>query len=88
MVASTSVPAIPRLHYAGLRRYTRSRHTGTYVGVYLAATAGLDTQAGKWATVCETHGNIVNHQTLDHAIAWAPRPDGWCEDCRQQQEGS
>lgn len=66
---------------AGLRSWHKSRATGTYVGVYDGIPAGMDTDGGRWQTVCEPHGGIISHQTLELARGHAPRPDQWCEYC-------
>jgi hypothetical protein len=36
-----------------------------------------------WATDCEDHGATCGHTTLADAKSAAPKPDGWCEDCRE-----
>lgn len=72
--------------YAGLRQYNRSRVTGHYVGVYDGEAAGMDTEGGRWQTVCEPHGAILCHETLALAKAFAPDGDEWCEECRAELE--
>ena len=59
-----------------------SRQTGLKVGLYHAEQAGLDAGPGPWVTVCEEHGCIVSHATLQLARAHAADPLGWCEACR------
>ncbi len=53
------------------------------VGLYHAVQAGLDACSGPWATICEEHGQIVNHATLRLARSHLADPLGWCEHCRQ-----
>lgn len=67
--------------WVGLRQYRRARSTGTHVGVYDGIAAGMDTDGGRWQTVCEEHGHIVSHQTLAEARRWASAPEQWCESC-------
>lgn len=67
---------------AGCVQLRRSRAAGVVVGVYRAADAGLDPDGGAWVTVCEEHHTIVNHDTRMLALSWAPRPDEWCDGCR------
>ena len=67
--------------YAGLRQWTKSRQTGTHVGVYDGEAAGMDTDGGRWQTVCEEHGNVISHATLALARAFAPIPSEWCDRC-------
>lgn len=68
---------------AGCVVQRRSRRTGTLVGLYAAAQAGLDPAGGPWATVCEDHGAIANHATLELARAHLPAVE-WCETCQEQ----
>jgi len=67
--------------YAGLRQYRKARSTGTHVGVYDGVEAGMDTDGGRWQTVCEEHGAICSHETLTLARDHASAPEGWCEAC-------
>ena len=67
--------------YAGLRRWYPNRLTGGFVGVYDGEPGGYDTDAGRWQTVCEEHGQICSHQTLDVALAFGHQPEEWCEAC-------
>lgn len=70
---------------AGCVQQRRAQQTGTLVGVYHAAQAGLeDDPSLPWATVCEVHGNLVCHSTLALARWHAVDPQGWCEDCRNE----
>ena len=69
--------------YAGLIVMRRSRATGTLVGVYRAAEAGIeDDPTTPWATVCEPHGGCMCHSTRANAMRWAPHPQDWCPTCR------
>jgi hypothetical protein len=65
---------------AGEVQRRRCQVTGTIVSIYHAATAGLDPAGGPWATICQDHGTICNHRTLDLARAHATTPE-WCEPC-------
>jgi hypothetical protein len=64
---------------AGLRR--RVKTEGTVVGVYDGHAAALDTDSGRWQTVCERHGEVCSHTTLTRALAFARVPTEWCEHC-------
>ena len=59
----------------------RARATGTLVGLYRAAEAGMDPEAGRYATVCEDHGVVVNHETRRLAESSLAHPDEWCQGC-------
>lgn len=68
---------------AGCVVQRRSRRTGTLVSLYAAEQADLDPAGGPWATVCEDHGAIANHATLDLARAHLPAVE-WCEACQER----
>lgn len=76
-----------RERYAGVIESRNRRATGTVVTIYRAADAGLDSAGGDWATVCEDHGAICNHETLAMARAHAPYGE-WCEDCNAARYGA
>jgi hypothetical protein len=42
-----------------------------------------DADAGRWVTVCRTHGGVCNHSTLALARSFAAAPEEWCEECRE-----
>lgn len=67
---------------AGCKDLRFARSTGTLVGLYEAEPAGLDTESGKWATVCETHGSILCHQTRSVAQSHLSHPEDWCPYCQ------
>jgi hypothetical protein len=70
--------------YAGMRILRRARSTGTLVGLYHAAEAGIDNDPeNPWVTVCEEHNTFVSHQTRKHAEGFLSHPYEWCELCRQ-----
>jgi len=72
---------------AGCISLRRTRQTGTVVGVYKCAEAGLDDDDGQapWATVCEEHGTVISHRTRKLALSHASDPSGWCEDCNPKE---
>jgi hypothetical protein len=69
-------------------RTTRARETGTQVTTGHAVDMGLDpgeyngVELTRWYNLCEVHGCIVGHQTLELAKSFAAAPTEWCEDCR------
>jgi hypothetical protein len=70
--------------YAGLVERRKTRR-GVVVGLYAADQAGMeDDPELPWATVCEDHGSIVCHPTLQLARDWMAAPHGWCDDCREK----
>lgn len=74
---------------SGLTRQRRkARSTG--VTVVLEDTrhpdSDLDPDGGRWATLCDDHGAVVNHDTLQLARWFAPWPEEWCQDCRDLLE--
>ena len=71
---------------AGLVEMRTARQTGLRVGIYDGEAAGMDTDAGRWQTVCETHGTVIAHTTLALARSHLSDPLGWCEECREAKE--
>jgi hypothetical protein len=72
---------------AGCVSQSRSRITGTLVGIYHGEQSGMeDDPEIPWQTVCEDHGSIVGHPSLKLAKEHAPDPSQWCEDCRTALE--
>lgn len=67
--------------YAGLREWRRNRVTGFQVGLYDGEEAGMDTDAGRWQTVCEEHGHVCSHETLSLSRSFMAVPWEWCEKC-------
>lgn len=75
--------------YAGLIDQRRARSTKTLVGLYRSVESGLEADPEfPYSTVCEEHGSIVSHATLDAARRSMPRPDEWCDDCRGDSDDS
>ena len=77
--------------YAGYRAHTRARTTGTLVVLYDGEPAGLDTDGGRWSTVCEgfdgeTHGGVTNHPLQADARYWLHHPEDWCPYCMGEVE--
>lgn len=70
---------------AGLRNaYWESADRGIVLhvaSVYDGIAAALDTDGGRWQAVCEEHGHVSSHLTLDNARYFAQHRDEWCEDC-------
>lgn len=71
---------------AGCHRLVVAQTTRTLVGLYEAEPAGLDPEGGRWATVCEAHGIIVNHETKATARSWLSHPEEWCSGCQGHEE--
>lgn len=68
---------------AGLHRRTRARITGTIVGLYDAARAGIEVEpTTPWATVCEDHSTSVCHENQGLALKALADPSSWCDFCR------
>ena len=66
----------------GCVAYRRARSTGTYVGLYYADEAGIESDPNwKWATVCEEHCSLMAHRTRALAVGWLSHPEEWCEEC-------
>lgn len=68
--------------WAGYRAHARARSTGTLVVLLDGIAAGLDTDGGRWQTMCDEHSVVIAHDTLRVARAWLHHPKEWCEDCQ------
>lgn len=75
-------------NYAGLIDYRVRRDSGHVVGVYDGEAAEMDTDAGRWQTVCEEHGTVISHATRAIACSHARSPLDWCEPCRDEKEAA
>ena len=63
--------------------YTRTvKGTGETLTIGTAAELGVDTEAGKWATVCEDHGTVANSATRQ--LAYETRGIDFCDGCRNR----
>lgn len=69
---------------AGALLSRRCRSTGTVVTLYDGEPAHLDTEGGRWQTVCEDHGTIVAHRTRRLAELWLSHPEEWCDECQSR----
>ena len=70
--------------FAGFRSASIARSTGTLVLVLDGEPAGLDTEGGRWQTICDDHGGICSHDTLALASSFASAPEQFCESCADQ----
>jgi len=75
------IAGVPCSDLAGLRVYRKARTTGTHVSLYDGPEAGLDYNYGRWNTVCEEHGCIIQHKTYAIALSHLSYPNEWCEEC-------
>ena len=62
------------------RQTTKSRQTGHLVTVGTADDMGADPVGGKWVTVCEEHGFLINSGTLE--LACLAKPFDFCDACQ------
>lgn len=78
------------LTYAGIRSASFARSTGTLVLVAEADAAGLDSDGGTqpWYTLCDDHGGICSHETIDLARSWSSAPEEWCPYCQDIRDAS
>lgn len=73
---------------AGCVTQRLSAVTGRKVGLYAASEAGLCSAGGQWVTVCEDHGNLLNHASETRARQHLDYTHEWCEACRAASEPS
>lgn len=65
--------------------FTRTiRNTGEKLTVGTAVELKLDATDGKWVTVCEDHGSIVNSAT--QSAAYYTHGKDFCDGCREAQK--
>ena len=71
------------LAWAGVRSASYARTTGTLVLVVDGDAHGVDTDGGAqpWSTLCDDHGGVCSHETLQAARQWASAPEQWCPYC-------
>lgn len=60
---------------------SRNRQTGTVRTVAPAAELDLDDEGGRWVTICEDHGTLVNTDTRNAALTVYPLD--FCDLCRR-----
>lgn len=65
---------------AGYVTHRPNKVTGDFNTLYDGEAAGLDVDAGRWQTVCETHGQICSHTSKKIAMKHLASGD-WCEEC-------
>ncbi len=72
---------------ANMKEYTgllavRPNVTGDgFYSLYDGGKSGMDTEAGRWQTVCEKHATICSHDTRRLAY-WHLDTGEWCEECQ------
>ena len=69
---------------AGERQRHVTKQTGTTVVVLDGIAQDLDTDCGRWYTLCIDHNESIAHSTLKLAKWHAADPAGWCEACQQR----
>ena len=80
-----SVPAITYTPgpqgYTGYRAHRVAKTTGAVIVLLDGKAADMDTDAGRWSLLCDTHGAVCafTHQTI--ARRFMAHPGEWCEDC-------
>lgn len=74
-----------QVSFPGLVECRVARSTKTRVMLYDSNVAGLDTDAGPWATVCDPHGGVVHHPTRKIAREWMATPEEWCPGCADRK---
>jgi len=48
------------------------------------AWAGTE-EEGRWLTLCDTHGGLLQHSTRQDARGWMAAPEDWCPECMPAQ---
>lgn len=75
-------------NHAGIRDQRFNRISGGLISLYDGAAADMDTDGGRWQTVCETHGTICSHDTIATARSFLTETaaENWCEPCAETIE--
>jgi hypothetical protein len=73
----------PHNDWSGYICELRNKLTGDHNVVVKAADAGLCTHGGKYATICNKHGTIVNSTNLPGARASMKDATNFCDGCRE-----
>lgn len=73
--------------YSGAREARKSRQTGAVVVLVdtWQEPRWLDSDGGRWATLCDTHGFVVNHLDRATARSFLADPVTWCDECRDKK---
>lgn len=80
----TTLPLTPREDpWAGQRECRKNPRTKTWVVLVDVNEAKLDPCSGRWATICDIHSTICNHETQATARFFLAAPEEWCEFCRE-----
>ena len=58
--------------------------TGGEVVIYIAQAQKLDSAGGKYAVVCDAHGNVCNTNNVPDARILMKCPQQWCMDCQEK----
>jgi hypothetical protein len=68
----------------GLRRVFvgKGKDRNLLASVYDGEAQDMDTEAGRWQTVCERHSTIISHDTLELANHHLTDVRSWCEGCQ------
>jgi hypothetical protein len=67
--------------YRGYRAHRIAKTTGAVIVLLDGNDADMDTDAGRWSLLCDTHGSVCafTHQTI--ARQFMAHPGEWCDDC-------
>lgn len=79
-----------RFGSAAIVSRSKARSTGTTVVVEDTwhRDSVLDPDGGRWATVCEDHAGVCNHETQATARSFAASPEEWCPTCQENVRDS
>lgn len=80
----TAVAHVLQYHpdHEGLLYSVKSKVSGGMGRVYDAEKAGYDSEGGKYVVTCDTHGTLINTDSLGDAKRTAAAPHNFCEECR------
>jgi len=67
--------------YTGYRAHRVAKTTGAVIVLLDGKAADMDTDAGRWSLLCDTHGAVCAFTHQADARRWMAEPEMWCECC-------
>jgi len=71
-------------NWGGYRGHQLAPLTHTLIVLVRSSEADIDTSEGRYALICDEHGNLQYGDTMSELVPQMPIPEDWCPDCRQE----
>lgn len=59
-----------------------------FVVLYDGVEAGLESDGGRWAVLCQSHGAMASETSKARATKMLQTPENWCDACSRAKFGS